>query len=92
MPGRKKRRPADAKPVTIYLTAEERLVLQVIEGRRQVRSEQGDSPSEIVSDALWHFLEDREKMPRKQIEALLPSKPKDQNQSNLKHFPKKGAS
>lgn len=89
MPGRKKRRPDDAKPVTIYLSAGERLVLQVIEGRRQVRSEVGDSPSEIVADALWHFLEDREKMPRTQIEALLPSKPRDQSQSKLRQFPKK---
>jgi hypothetical protein len=89
MAGRKKRRPVDAKPVTIYLSAEERLVLHVIEGRRQKRSEDGDSPSEIVSDALWHFLEEKEKMRREQIQALLPSNPKDQSQSKLKQFPKK---
>ena len=51
--------------------------------------EEGDSPSEIVSDALWYFLEVKEKMPREQIEALLPSRPKDQNLSKLKQFPKK---
>ena len=89
MAGRKKRLPDDAKPVTIYLGGGERVALQVIEARRQRRSEERDSPSEIVSDALWHFFESVEKMSREQIEALLPSKPEDQNLSKLKHFPKK---
>ena len=89
MPGRKKRRPADAKPVPIYLTAAERIVLAVIEGRRQARSEEGDSPSEIAADALWHFLESVEKVPREQIIGLLPKKPEEKGQANLKQFPKK---
>jgi hypothetical protein len=89
MPGRKKRRPDDAKPVPVYLTAAERVLLQIIEGRRQVRLEEGDSPSEIVADALWYYLENVEKMPRQQITALLPSKPEEEKQSNVKPFPKK---
>jgi hypothetical protein len=87
MGGRKKRRPDDAKAVTIYLTAAERIVLDVIEGRRQARSDDGDSPSEITADALWYYLERVENMPRAQIEALLPNKPKPQ--SKLRQFPKK---
>lgn len=89
MAGRKKRLPGDAKPVTISLGGEERVALSVIEARRQRRSEGRDSPSEIVSDALWHFFENVENMSREQIEALLPSKPEDQNLSKLKQFPKK---
>ena len=89
MAGRKKRRPDDAKPVQILLSAQERVVLSVIEARRQTRSEEGDSPSEIVADALWHFLENVEKVPREQISALVPSKLQDRDQSNIKQFPKK---
>jgi hypothetical protein len=76
--------------VNVLLSPEERLVLQLIETRRQKRSEEGDSPSEIVADALWYYLEQKEQMSRAQIEALLPDKPKGQNQpqSNLKQFPK----
>jgi len=86
---RKKRLPDDAKPVNISLGGEERLALQVIEVRRQSRSEERDSPSEIVSDILWHYLENVERMPREQIKALLPSKPENQKESNLTTFPKK---
>lgn len=92
MAGRKKRLPADAKPVTISLGGEERIVLALIEARRQRRSEERDSPSEIIMDALWHFLENVEKMSRDQIEALLPAKTDDKSQSNVKHFPRKGKS
>ena len=76
----------------IYLTAAERIALSAIEGRRQARSEEGDSPSEIAADALWYYLENVEKVPRSQIEALLPSVPEGKTQSNLKQFPKKGGS
>ena len=89
MAGRKKRLPPDAKPIWVSLGGEERLVLHVIEARRQSRSEERDSPSEIVSDALLHYFENVEKMPREQIQALLPRKLKDQHQSKLKQFPKK---
>jgi hypothetical protein len=89
MAGRKKRLPPDAKPIWVSLGGEERLVLHAIEVRRQSRSEERDSPSEIVSDALLHYFENVEKVSLEQIRALLPSKPKGQNQSKLKQFPKK---
>ena len=92
MAGRKKRLPPDAKPITISLGGEERVALHVIEVRRQSRAEEGDSPSEIVSDALWHYFENVEKISRDQIRGLLPTKPEGQNQSNLKQFPKKKGS
>ena len=85
-PGRKKRLPPDAKPVAISLGGRERIVLSVIEVRRQDRNEKGDSPSEIVADALWHYLIHVEKVPREQIEALLP--PKQEQPSNVREFPK----
>jgi hypothetical protein len=87
MAGRKRRLPEDARPVTISLGGEERLVLQVIEVSRQRRSEGRDSPSEIVSDALWHFLTTVERIPREKIEALLPAKTPEHKTSNIKSFP-----
>lgn len=89
MAGRKKRLPTDAKPITISLGGEERLALQVIEVRRQRRLEGRDSPSEIVSDAVWYFLENTEKMSRKQISDLLPPEADNRAQSNLTPFAKK---
>jgi hypothetical protein len=70
--GRKKRLPADAKPVTISLGGRERLILGLIEVRRQRRGDIGDSPNEIVADAICHYLKDVEKMSPDQIDALLP--------------------
>lgn len=69
---RKKRIPDNARRITILLTPAEKLVLSVIEARRQQRDEDRDSPSEIVSDALWRFLTEVEKVTREEIEALLP--------------------
>jgi hypothetical protein len=69
---RKKRLPENARPVNVMLTPAEKLVLSVIEARRQERREERDSPSEIVSDALWQYLTDVENMTREQIESLLP--------------------
>jgi hypothetical protein len=69
---RKKRLPENARPVNVMLTPAEKLVLSVIEARRQERREERDSPSEIVSDALWQYLTDVENMTREQVESLLP--------------------
>ncbi|MFI5089484.1 MAG: hypothetical protein ACHP7P_05460 [Terriglobales bacterium] len=85
---RKKRLPKDAKPVPVSLTTADRAALAIIELRRSRRGEERDSPSEIVSDALWYFLVHKEKMPREQIEALLPEVPEGQQPSNIKPFPK----
>ena len=87
--GRRKRLPADARPVTISLGGPERVILNLIEVRRQQRAEDRDSPSEIIADALWHFWIDVEKMPREQVEALLPPKPESKVQSNVKEFHRK---
>lgn len=73
--GRKKRLDKDAKPVTISLGGRERVILNLIEVRRQSRDEHRDSPSEIVADALLQYWTTVEKMPLEQVEALLPSKP-----------------
>jgi hypothetical protein len=88
-PGRKKRLAKNAKPTSISLTPVEGLVLQTIEARRRERSEERDSPSEIVADALWHYIITVEQVPKEQIEALVPAKPDVQNESNLKPFPKR---
>lgn len=87
--GRKRRLPHDARPVTISLGGAERVILNLIEVRRQGRTEIGDSPSEIVADALWNYWLNVEKMTREQIETLLPPKPEAKGQSNVKEFHKK---
>jgi hypothetical protein len=87
--GRKRRLPDDARPVTISLGGPERVILNLVEVRRQARKEDRDSPSEIVADALWHFWTQVEKMPREQIGALLPPKPEVKAQSNVTKFQRK---
>jgi hypothetical protein len=87
MAGRKRTRPDDAKVVSISLGGAVRLVLSTIEVRRKQRSEQGDTSSQIVADALWHYLDTIEKVPREDIEKLLIA-PKSEA-SNVRAFPKK---
>jgi hypothetical protein len=88
--GRIKRLPKDAKVVSLSLGGAERVILSVIEVRRRQRGESGETPSQIVADALWHFLDCIEKVPREDIVKLLPSQP--EGSSNLKRFPKTGLS
>ena len=90
MAGRIKRLPQDAKPVSLSLGGGERILLSVIEARRRQRGERRETPSQIVSEALWHFLDCVEKVPREDIEKLLPIKVEDH--SKLKRFANKGAS
>jgi hypothetical protein len=86
--GRKRRLPKDAKPVTISLAGRERILLNLIEVRRQQRSQDRDSPSEIVADALLHYWTDVEKMPSEQVEALLVPEP-EAPASNVTEFHRK---
>jgi hypothetical protein len=87
---RNKRLPENVRPVNIMLTPAEKLVLSVIEARRQERREERDSPSEIVSDALWQYLTDVEKMTREQIESLLPKiETTDNSKSKISTIPHK---
>jgi hypothetical protein len=86
--GRKQRVSEAARKTTVFLSPADELALQVIELRRRKRGEERDSPSEIVSDALWKFLTEAEGVPRSQIEALLPEDKPDTQQSNVRKFPK----
>lgn len=87
MVGRKRSLPDDAKVVQLSLGGAERLILSAIEVRRGQRGESRQTPSHIVADALRHFLDCVEKVPREDIERLLlPPRPKAE--SNLKPFPK----
>jgi hypothetical protein len=58
--------------VTVSLGGPERVILGLIEVRRQRRWEKRDSPSEIVADALRHYLTEVEEVKPDQIETLLP--------------------
>jgi len=87
---RRKRLPKNARPVWVSLTPAEKLVLSVIEARRQERQEERDSPSEIVSDALWRYLIEVEKLTRDQIDSLLPKvEAMHKRQSKIRPFPQK---
>ena len=86
---RKKRLDADAEQVAIYLTPGEKLVMDVIAGRRKKRREERTSPSEIVADGLWKILTETEGVPREKIQELLTVQTeKVQEPTNVKIFPK----
>lgn len=86
---KRKRLDDDAGQVAVYLTPTEKLVLDVIAGRRKKRREERTSPSEIVADALWKILTESEKIAKEKIQELLavPSGTVEEP-NNLKVFPK----
>lgn len=86
---KRKRLDDDAEQVAVYLTPTEKLVLDVIAGRRKKRHEERTSPSEIVADALWKILTESENIAKETIQELLavPSG-SAQEINNLKVFPK----
>jgi hypothetical protein len=90
MAGRKKYLPKDAKVVALSLGACERVALSVIEARRHIRGEGAATASQIVTDALWHYLAAAENLTREAVERLLPVVQGDP--TNVRVFPKKGAS
>jgi len=86
---RKKRLDDDAEQVGIYLTPTEKLVMDVIAGRRKKRREERTSPSEIVDDGLWKILTEAEGISKEKIQDLLAVQTeKAQDPDNLKIFPK----
>jgi hypothetical protein len=86
---RKKRLDDDAEQVAIYLTPMEKLVMDVISGRRKKRREERTSPSEIVADGLWKILTDTERVAKEKIQELLAVRQESEQEStNLKVFPK----
>lgn len=81
---------ADAEQVAIYLNPTERLVMDVIAGRRKKRGEARTSQSEVVVDGLWKILTEAEGVPRTKIEELLAvSASSTAEIDNLKRFPRK---
>jgi hypothetical protein len=87
---KRKRLADDAEQVAVYLTPTEKLVLDVIAGRRKKRREERTSPSEIVADALWKVLTESENIAKERIQELLAvaSVVADEPR-NVKVFPKK---
>ena len=85
---RKKRLDDDAEQVAVYLTPKEKLVMDVIAGRRKKRKEERTSPSEIVVDGLWKILTEAEGVPKAKIEELLAVPTEESSPDNLKVFPK----
>jgi hypothetical protein len=87
---KRKRLDDDAEQVAVYLTPTEKLVLDVIAGRRKKRREERTSPSEIVADALWKVLAESENIAKEKIQELLavPSGVAEEP-NNVKVFPKK---
>jgi len=85
---RKKRLDTDAEQVAVYLTPTEKLVMDVIAGRRKKRREVRTSPSEIVADGLWKILTEGEGIPKEKIQDLLAVQIEKPEPANLKVFPK----
>jgi hypothetical protein len=87
---KRKRLDDDAEQVAVYLTPTEKLVLDVIAGRRKKRREERTSPSEIVADALWKVLTESENIAKERIQELLavPSAVAEES-NNVKVFPNK---
>jgi hypothetical protein len=80
----------DAKALTISLTPEEEAALNMIALRRRKRREERDNRNSVVVDAVWHYLETVEKMPREQIENLFPKETEEETKSNVTTIRKKG--
>jgi hypothetical protein len=85
---RKKRLDPDAEQVGVYLTPTEKLVMDVIAGRRKKRKEERTSPSEIVADGLWKILLDAEGVPKEKIQELLAVQTEKAESDKLRVFPK----
>ncbi len=81
----------DAEQVAIYLNPTEKLVMDVISGRRKKRGESRTSQSEVVVDGLWKILSETEGISRVKIEELLAVSTSEAKGEplNLKEFPKK---
>jgi hypothetical protein len=86
---KRRRLDKDAEQVGIYLTPTEKLVMDVIAGRRKKRHEERTSPSEIVADALWKVLTESEGIAKEKIRELLAvQSDAAEEPKNLKVFPK----
>jgi hypothetical protein len=86
---KRKRLDEDAEQVAVYLTPTEKLVMDVIAGRRKKRNEERTSPSEIVADALWKVLTENEGIAKEKIQELLAvASDSSEEPNNLKVFPK----
>jgi hypothetical protein len=87
--GRPQLKSKGAKRTTIYLNPAEDFALNFIENSRRIREDGRYQPSEIIADALWLYLEQKEGKTREQLTALLPVPPKALPQSNVREFRKK---
>lgn len=83
---RKQRVSPNAKRVTVYLTTAQEHALATIEHTRRHRREIGDSPSEIVADAIWKLAEGYD-ISRKEIETTFPEPLPIQDQQPSKVTP-----
>jgi hypothetical protein len=68
---RKQRVSPNARRTSVYLTTAQEHALATIEHERRHRKESGDSPSEIVADAIW-LLGERYNVRRSEVEARFP--------------------
>jgi len=81
--------PEDARRNTFYLTPAQEYAIDTIQKLRRHHKDKRDSPSEIVADAIWKWLEDVEKVKRQDIEARFPSPPvREQPPGKVTQMPK----
>lgn len=70
--------PENARRNTFYLTPAQEYAIDTIQKLRRHRNDKRDSPSEIVADAIWTALEEVAKGKRKEIEAMFPDPPAEE--------------
>ena len=81
--------PKNARRNTFYLTPAQEYAIDTIQKLRGHRNETRDSPSEIIADAIWKWLEEVEHVKQREIESRFPPPPKEeQPKSKVTQMPK----
>ena len=81
--------PGNARRNTFYLTPGQEYAIDTIQKLRRHRNDKRDGPSEIITDAIWKWLEEVEHIKREDIEARFPAPPiEDRIPTKVTQMPK----
>lgn len=89
MSPRERHIPDDAVRTTVSLTAEDRAAINWIITVRRMAKSKRTTINDILVDSLWYFLEKTEKKTRDEIQAMVPSIPREERtKSKVTEMPK----
>ena len=89
MSPREKHIPDNAHRTSVSLTPEESTAIHWIRQVRRARSDKRKTINDVLVDALWYFLENKEGVTRDQIRAMIPAVSVEEHaQSNVTVMPK----